>query len=323
MIRQDGSRQNRNRPGADFGGTTMQLPENKQQKVKNAFFYLKDSFRFHDVGVPYFVQIIFVTMLAILFAGYVLSLPYAEEMNRVSIIIMTKLQEIAGAGDPNTADVSGVVTPDIAERMIAALGGFVGLMLIAKVIVQALSLFYAYVWHLKRVTPGMPFSLAAQGFLKVLFRLALNNLLFYGALVLAGVAMTVSFAVIGMLLPPLALLLVSLLPILFFIATSVFAFRDMSVMVGNAGVLRAFRAAWRLTNGCRRAVLSNMMLMYIIGMAVSWVAVGISSQTLVATFAASFFEVLLLLVTQRLIVRMYEDARGLVIKESHPPKATE
>ncbi len=296
----------------------MQLPEYKQQpqKVKNIFFYLKDAFRFHEVGIPYFVQILFVLMLAILFGGYVFALPYAEEMNRVSSIIMTKLQELSASGNPDAANISSVLTPEIMERMMASLGSFLAWMLTAKIVVQALSLFYAYVYHQKRVMPATPFVGAVKGFIAILPKLILSNLLFYGLLLLAGIAMSVVFAVIGLVLPPLALLLAGGLPILFLVATSLFVFRDLSVMVGNAGPVRSFAAAWRLTNGCRRVVVGNMMMMYIIGMVVSWISVGISSQTLVATFAASFFEALLLLVSQRLTVRMYEDARGMVIKET-------
>ncbi len=289
-------------------------PENRTGPIKSLIFYMKDAIRFHDAGVPVVVQVMFVLMVAVLFGGYVLALPYAADLNRISVGVITKLQEMSAA-DPKSADIASVVTPEVTAGMIAGLGSFLGWMLTAKILVQALSLFYAYLWHLKRVTPDLPFGMAVKGFLMKTPRLIINNLIFYGLIVLAGVAASVVFSLIGLILPPLAVLLASAIPILYFVATSVFAFRDMSVLVGGTGAIRTFPAVWRLTAGCRRAVVGNMMMMYLLGMAVSWVAVGISGQALVATFIAAFLEVILLLITQRLVVRMYEDASGIVI---HP-----
>lgn len=292
----------------------MQLPENRTGPIKNLVFYLKDAIRFHEVGVPLFVQIVFVAMVAILFGGYVLALPYAGELNRISLGVIAKLQEMSAA-DPKTVNVSGVVTPDVMAGMLAGLRGFLGFMLCAKILVHALSLFYAYLWHLKRITPDVPFAMVVKGFLMKIPFLLGNNLVFYGALVLAGVAASIVFSLIGLVLPPFAILLASIIPILYFLATSVFSFRDMSILVGGTGVFKTFPTVWRLTAGCRKAMVGNMMMMYLLGMAASWVAVGISGQALVATFVAVFLEVILLLVTQRLVVRMYEDVCGIGV---HP-----
>lgn len=289
-------------------------PENRTGPIKSLIFYMKDAIRFHDVGVPVVVQVMFVLMVAVLFGGYVLALPYAADLNRISVGVITKLQEMSAA-DPKSADIAAVVTPEVTAGMIAGLRSFLGWMLTAKILVQALSLFYAYLWHLKRVTPDLPFGMAVKGFLMKIPRLAVNNLIFFGLIGLAGIAASVVFSLIGLVLPPLAVLLASAIPILYFVATSVFAFRDMSVLVGGTGAIKTFSAVWRLTAGCRRAVVGNMMMMYLLGMAVSWVAVGISGQALMATFVAAFLEVILLLITQRLVVRMYEDASGIVI---HP-----
>ena len=90
----------------------MLQPENRSGPIKSLFYYMKDAIRFHDVGVPFFVQALFVAMIAVLFGGYVLALPYAADLNRISVGVITKLQEIAAA-DQKTMDVSGVVTPEI------------------------------------------------------------------------------------------------------------------------------------------------------------------------------------------------------------------
>lgn len=289
-------------------------PKNRTGPMKSLIFYMKDAIRFHDVGIPVFVRALFVLMVAVLFGGYVLALPYAADLNRISVGVITKLQEMSAA-DPKSADIAAVVTPDVTAGIITGLSSFLGWMLSAKILVQSLSLFYAYLWHLKRVTPDLPFGMAVRGFLVKIPRLLLNNLIFFGLIGLAGIAASVVFSLIGLVLPPLAVLLASCLPILYFVATSVFAFRDMSILVGGTGAIRTFQAVWRLTAGCRRAVVGNMMMMYLLGMAASWVAVGISGQALVATFVAAFLEVILLLITQRLVVMMYEDASGIVI---HP-----
>ncbi len=292
----------------------MLQPENRSGPIKSLLYYMKDAIRFHDVGVPFFVQALFVAMIAVLFGGYVLALPFATDLNRISVGVITKLQEISAA-DQKTMDVSGVVTPEIMASLSAGLRGFLGFMLCSKILVHAFSLFYAYLWHLKRVTPDVPLGLAMQGFLKKTPLLIINNLVFFGVLVLLGVVASVAFSLVGLILPPLAILLASAIPILYFISTSLFAFRDLSILVGGTGAFRTFAAVWRLTSTCRRQVVGNMMMMYLLGMVASWVAVGISGQALVATFVAAFLEVILLLITQRLVVRMYEDARGIVIRQ--------
>ncbi len=299
-------------PDSSKKPSSSKKPEKPIGEVKRLVFYIKDIFRFYDVGVPYLVQIMFLCMLGILFGGYVLSMPYALELNKLSVGIVTALQDLQTT-DPTKVDMTQIITPEVTNGIINAFIGYIVFMLLSKIIVQGLSLYYACLWHLKRVTPGIPTSFIVKGFLGRLPQLIGVNLVFYIAIVMVGIVASLVFSLIGLVVPSLAIMLASAVPVLYFLANAFFVFRDMSVLVGGTPVFKTFKTVWQMVSKNKRAVIGNMMTMYILGLLVTVMAVGISSQTLVATFAATFAEVIILLVTQRLIVRMYEDVKGMVI----------
>ncbi len=293
----------------------MQLPTYKKGEVKRLIFYAKDVFKFYDVGVPYLVQVLFLLMLGILFVAYLFALPYAEELNKISNIVMTKVTETSTVASGNI-NIRELVTPEMTGRIVTAFTGYLALMVGAKAIVTFLSLFYACVWHLKRVTPGMPFSYITRGFLKRILPLVAVNLIFYGAIVLLGVVLSILLSLLGLIVPSFAILLASAVPVLYFVANALFVYRDLSVLVGGTRPTKTLRIVWNLVGKNRRQVIGNMITMYILGLFVSVLSAGFSGQALLAIFASVFAEVVLLLVQQRLVVRMYEDTKGMTVPET-------
>ena len=288
-----------------------QLPQKPQGAVKGLIFYFRDIVRFHDVGVPRLVEVLFVLMLAVLFGSVLLISPY---MNALDRLYQGLTIDLADAVD-NQAALTALVaqmTPERMQSLTRNTAAILGIFLGARLIASVLSLFYGYAWHLGRLTPGgAPLGMAIRSFLGRLPRLAAVNGLFFGALLVAGIALSVVIFALSLFIPLLAGVLYMTLPFLYLSVTGVFAFRHLSVLSGGNRVFGAFSDTWRLTAGSRRTIIGNMVLLYVLGMLISSLAGGNSAGAPAAAFVVTFLDVIMLLVTQRLIVRMYEDARGM------------
>ena len=309
----------------------MQQPDKAQPAIKGLFFYFRDIVRFHDAGTPRFVQVLFVLMLAVLFGSVLLMAPYVKQLDILYQGIMNTLVE---APDNETAlkSLETLLTPEKRSALISSVGSILAVTLVARVLAQGMALLYGYVWHqdhlipmngAKRVSagpsatthPGLPAThtihSSLRAFLFRLPRLAAVNALFYAVLLAAGVALSVVFGILGVLMPIFAVLLYVLVPMLYLVATALFAFRDLSVLSGRTRVLETFSVSWKLTLGNRRILVGNMVLLNVLAMLISSLAGGNAAGSPVAAFVVTFLDVIMLLVSQRLVVRMYEDARGM------------
>lgn len=287
----------------------MQQPEKGTPAIKGLFAYLKEIIRFHDAGTPRFVQLLFVLMLAVLYGSVLLIAPHVRQLD----VLYQGIQNgLADARDNETALqlLEGILTPEKRSAFITAISAVLGISLIARVLAQGMAILYGYVWHQGRLSPEHTVHQAMRAFFFRLPRLAAVNLLFFTALLIAGVAISVVFGILSVLIPLFAVLLSVLVPILFLVATALFAFRDMSVLAGRTRVFETFPVCWKLTVGNRRMLVGNMVMLNVLAMLVSSIAGGNAGGSPVAAFVVTFLDVIMLLVTQRLVVRMYEDARA-------------
>lgn len=293
-----------------LGGTGNSLGSGS---VKRLFHYFKDILKFYEVGTPRFVQLVFVIMLAILFGSILLINPHVQEVERITQIVMSGLAE----ANDNTAalrNVQELLTPERQSAFINNILIILGVMTLARIIAQVIAIFYGYVWHLNNLTPDLPLGFALKGFLFAAPRLLLVNTVFFLALIIVTLFISVVFAGLSFIVPGIVVMLSFIIPLVYLVAVALFAFRDMSVLSAGTGLIKTFIASWKLTEGSRKTVVSNLVTLQVLGFLISSLAGGNSTASPVAAFAVSFVEVIMILVTQRLVVRMYEDARGMVIK---------
>ena len=288
-----------------------QLPQKPQGAVKGLIFYVRDIIRFHDVGVPRLVEVLFVLTLAVLFGSVLLISPYMSALDKLYQGLTVGLADAADT-QAAFAALEAQMTPERVQALAENMAAILGVVLGARLIASLLTLFYGYVWHLGHLTPGgAPIGMTIRSFLGRLPRLAAVNGLFFAALLVAGIALSVVFGVLSLFIPLFAVVLYIALPFLYLSVTGVFAFRNLSVLSGGTGVFAAFRDAWRLTAGSRKTIIGNMVLLYVLGLLVTSLAGGNSAGAPAAAFVVTFLDVIMMLVTQRLVVRMYEDARGV------------
>ena len=316
----------------------MQQPDKTPPAIKGLFFYFRDIIRFHDAGTPRFVQVLFVLMLAVLYGSMLLMAPYVKQLDILYQGIMNTLLE---APDNETAlkSLETLLTPEKRTALIASIGSILGITLIARVLAQGMAILYGYVWHQGhlptngganrgsadasvRTLQGLPAAhtvhASLRAFLFRLPRLVAVNALFYVVLLAAGIALSVVFGILGVLVPIFAVLLYILIPMLYLVATALFAFKDLSVLSGRTRVLETFPVSWKLTRGSRRILVGNMVLLNVLAMLISSLAGGNAAGSPAAAFVVTFLDVIMLLVTQRLVVRMYEDARGIRTHREEP-----
>jgi hypothetical protein len=304
--------------------TKMQQQDKSAPPVKGLFAYFREIIRFHDAGTPRFVQLLFVLMLAVLYGAVLLMAPYVRQLDVLYQGIVNRLVE-AVDNDAALRILEEVLTPEKRAALVSAVGAVLGISLVARVLAQGMAILYGYVWHQGRLSPEHTVRQTMHAFFFRLPRLAAVNLLFYTALLAAGIAVSVVFGVLSVLIPVFAVLLSVMVPILFLVATGLFAFRDMSVLAGRTRVLETFKASWKLTDGARRVIVGNLVMLNVLAMLISSMAGGNADGSPVAAFVVTFLDVIMQLVTQRLVVRMYEDAReahvhrpGSVVETGNP-----
>lgn len=295
----------------------MQQPERSTPVIKGLFSYFRDIIRFHDAGSPRFVQVLFVLMLAVLYGSVLLMAPHVRQLDILQQGILAGISEAAG-NEAALQSLQAMMTPEKQAAILSTVGAILAITLAARVLAQGMAILYGYVWHLGHQAGEHTLHQAMRAFLFRLPRLVLVNLLFFAALLVAGIALSVVFGILGMLVPVFAVLLYVAIPILYLVVTALFSFRDLSVLSGRTRVIETFTACWRLSAGNRRALVGNLVLLNVLAMLISSIAGGNAAGSPVAAFVVTFLDVIVLLVTQRLIVRMYEDARGLRPSRGEP-----
>jgi hypothetical protein len=295
----------------------MQQPERTTPAVKGLFSYFRDIIRFHDAGSPRFVQVLFVLMLAVLYGSVLLMAPHVRQLDILQQGILTGISE-ASTNEAALSGLQAMMTPERQAALLTTVGAILSITLVARVLVQGMAILYGYVWHAGHLATGHTLHQVMRAFVFRLPRLVLVNLLFFSALLVAGIAISVVFGILGVLLPVFAVLLYVAIPILYLVVTALFSFRDLSVLSGRTRVLETFSVCWRLSSGNRRPLVGNVVLLNVLAMLISSVAGGNAAGSPVAAFVVTFMDVIVLLITQRLIVRMYEDARGLPVVHVEP-----
>ncbi len=283
-------------------------------RIKPVYAYLKESFKFYDVDQPLVAQILFVLQLAAVFGGYVIARPYTEKFFLYYEQISNKfIWQI----DAQSYDLS-FLNSDLAINTINA---FITVMLIyfaSKTIAYFFGVFFGAYYFMSLTRSDSSPSQRISDIISKYPRLIIFNVLFYGIFAIVLVLVFLAAGLLSMIMP-MFIVLTPLLPFTVLAIDALFIFKNLLIIEFDTGVFRNFKKALDITKGCKRRVIINGLWPVCLGLLLSSFSIGISNP-LLSLFILAFFEVIIHMITQRLIALMFIDASSL---ERNDKKAKE
>lgn len=226
-----------------------------------------------------------------------LSIIYEQIGNR----IIGQMEEL------NNFDLGmALLSSDLYIEMINTLTTVSLILLLIKSVSFLVSLFYGSWYYLSHSDPGMPGKKRTALFFKRLPKIIIFNIIFYLGLYIAVIAFFTVAVIISVLIPFFAILVI-LVPIAAVLILKLFAFKDLLIIEFNPGIFRNLKKSVQLTRGSRRNVIINGLWPFFAGWILSYLAIGFENQ-MISLLIASFLEVIILMVSQRLNALMFLDA---------------
>ncbi len=275
-----------------------------QGRVRPIFAYIKDSIKFYDLEKPLVAQIIFLLQLGILFGGYWFARPYTQEFSILFEQVSVNFQEQWG----KAFDIT-FLNSELYYRMVDSMMTLLLIFLTIKVLSFLITLFYGTYYHFSLTQPSMKGSQRFLLFLRRLPKLIFFNILFYIAYFFVAMVLILASGFITLMVPIFSVFTL-LLPFTLFGMGALFIFKDLLIIEFDLGILKNFKKSWEITKGCRKNVIVNGLWPLFLGGLISLFAIDVG-HPLLALFISAFFEVIVILVTQRLTVLMFADAASL------------
>ncbi|NMA66465.1 MAG: hypothetical protein GX957_09540 [Clostridiaceae bacterium] len=285
----------------------MNNPLRQSYRIKPLSAYLKKSVKFYDIDNPLVAQIVFVILLALTFAGFILLSPYFHNIGIIYEQIGNRLLE--QIDNLNNFDLNiALLNSDLYLNLVNLLATASGILILTKAISFLVSLFYGFWYYFSLTEPEMPGKKRAVLFFKRLPKIIIFNILFYMGIYVAGIAFFVVMGIISAFVPFL-LFIIALVPLGIILVFKLFAFKDLLILEFNPGIFRNLKKSLDLTKGCRKNVIMNGLWPFIMGWLISYLATGFGNE-MISLLIISFLDVIILMVTQRLNVLMFIDALG-------------
>lgn len=293
----------------------MDKQQSQRCRVKSIFFYLRESFRFHDVDKPVVAQIVFILILAVIFGGYIYARPYIEDaflyFEQISVNLIEQVET-------KTLDLS-LINMETANKFFESMLIVVIIYALIKAVAYILATYYRVFYYYSLTEPDTTLKQRTVFFLKKLIKIIVFNILFYGIFAFAILCVFVLTAFISFFIPVIVVIL-SLLPIVVLAVDMLFIFKNLLIIEFDTGIIKNFKVALDITRGCKRRVIFNGLWPHFLGLVLDTIAIDVQNPAL-ALFIVAFFEVIVLLIFQRLTALMFIDAATLERKDKIPEKA--
>ncbi len=278
--------------------------KNKLSKVKPIFAYFKDSIKFYDLDNSAIAQIVFVLILAILFGGNIIARPYTEKFLLHYEQFGIQLAEY----DLNTLDLS-MVDAELLYNMTNAILASMGILLLVKAISYLVALFYGSYYFYSITRPETTLALRISMFFQKLPKLIGFNLLFYFIFALALFVFLLVFLVIGLIVPGIIFVIAPFIPIIIVIVDLLFIFKNLLIIEFDVGVLKNFKKSLDIIKGNKVRIVNNGLFPHILTLILS--AIATNNNPMLSLFIVAFFEVIILLFSNRLTTLMFIDVASL------------
>lgn len=278
-------------------------------RVKSIFFYLKESLKFYDLDRPIVARIIFVLLLAIIFGGYVFARPYIEDVflhyEQISISLMNQVET-------KNIDFS-LLNTEIVYKILNSMMVVLAIYSVIKAVTYVIATYYGVYYFYSLTDTETTWPQRTVMFINKIFKIIIFNILFYGIFSFLILLLSMTIVLISLLVPVL-IMIVPFLPIAILALDILFIFKNLLIIKFNVGIFKNFKLALSITKGCKKKVILNGLWPHFLGLILSTFAMDVQNPIL-ALFIVAFFEVIILLIYQRLTGLMFIDAASLDRKD--------
>lgn len=290
------------------------------ETIRHFTYYAKRMFKFHDLKVQYVPQALFVLLLLVSFGFRLIVQPWLIDMSIYQqqwTIAYIEGWKVNDASNPAAFYelILRISSSEAYMKFIAELLKVSGIFILQQALLLILLFFYmsAYLVDLETKTPSASQYFAK--FFKAFPRYIGFNVLYYLLVFIIFMVLSVFLSYMIMFLPIAS----GILPVAWFFIQVFFIFKDIPLLDTRIGIFRNFRLAWKLSAGNR--VMIGINTFFIESTAMMFFLLPIikilqeSRQITPTLFIVSFFEVIILLIRQRLITLMYLDRTRIARKE--------
>lgn len=290
------------------------------ESIRHFTYYVKRMFKFYDLKAQYVPQALFVILLLITFGFRLIMQPWLIDMSiylqQWTITYIEKLNTNIMSNPAALYELSfQILSSEAYLKFITEFLKVSGMILLQQALVLILLFFYmgAYLVDLEAKTPSA--ALYFSKFFRAFPRYVGFNMLYYLMLFILFMILFFFLSYMLMFLPIAA----GILPMAWFFVRLIFIFKDIPLLDTRVGVFRNFRLAWKLSSGNR--VMIGINTFFLESTAMMFFLLPIvkilqeSRQITPTLFIVSFFEVIVLMIQQRLITLMYMDRTRIARKE--------
>lgn len=277
-------------------------PYKRSSRVKPLLAYLKQSFKFYDLDQPLVAQVIFIILLGVTFGGFVFLTPFIQKLaityEQLSVRLMEQMKDM----EFNAA----LINPELYADVLNSLFAVLTIVIAIKATSFLVSLFYGFWYYFSLSDPELKGHKRAAIFFRRLPKIIVFNLIFYLVLSVIGMFVLMALGIVSAIIPALSFI-ITLLPVGLIVLNSLFVFKDLLILEFNIGILRNFKKTLDLTRGSKKNIILNSLFPLFLSWIFSYFVITIQNH-LFALLIASFIEVILLMVSQRLVANMFIDA---------------
>jgi hypothetical protein len=279
-------------------------------KVKSIFVYLKDVIRFYDTDKPAIARIVFVLELIVLFGGYYMAMPFIQKFARAYADFGNQIP-----GNLSLLNLNlDFLQSETYMSMVQSISVVLAILVAIKSLSFLLALFYGTHYYLGITEPSSAGMKRTGIFFSRLPKLILFNILYYVLFYIATALAMVAVLVVSLFIPLLSVIIV-VFPLLLMLVDSLFVFKDLLIIEFNPGIINNFKKTLGLTKNNTKNIIVNMLWPATAGWALSSMATDINNAML-SLFITCFLQVILMLMSQRLVALMFIDAASMERRDS-------
>lgn len=282
-----------------------------QNKIGHFFVYFRRMMKFYDLRAKAVPQVLFVLLLAATLGLRIASVPIIMDYTIYFQQLANTLQDVFSSESINDP---AVIIEKILEiqnsvmfsQVMSLSLKILGLMAVQQVFLMILSFFYLGAYLCDLESEGSSFSCYIRKFKRALPRYIGFNLIFYLTAVILLITGLFLFALVSAFIPVLyfatGFIAAVLIPVGLFIIQVIFIFKDITFLDTGVTVLRNLKLSAQLSAGNRMMIARNIIFIECLNLLIR---IFVVESQMVSLFIISFFEVIIILIKQRLIALMY------------------
>jgi len=273
----------------------------RQVMIKHFTYYFRRMMKFYELRVQGVPQVLFILLLAVLFGSGILVQPLTVDLNIYYQQFLAMYSDLLSKPDNFEALMKFMLSAEYTQFIQTILKIF-GIAVIQHALSILLSFFYLGAYLVDLETQEVSLAAYMRKFLAALPRFIGFQVLFFVGLGILTVFFSLFTSLLIAILPFMYIVIV-FLPFAWLVIETIFIFKEITLLDTRVGIFRNFALSWKLSAGSRFMIGRNIFFVVFLNMVARMLIAG--SNVLLSLFIASFIEVILLLIKQRLIALMY------------------